>query len=118
MPHFIKTGYWDLLRKAPANYLDLELLITQSTASLTMPSDLYCVVSETGTIEINDGQTVIDLPSDFAGKRIRIFRNNLLLDYTNLGGFSDSYFTYDSILNQVTLSVAASSEEKFVITAY
>ena len=29
MPTFIKTGYWDKLSKAPKEYLNLDLLISQ-----------------------------------------------------------------------------------------
>lgn len=38
MPHFIKTGNWDLKSKAPKEYLNLDLLIEKIASGITPPS--------------------------------------------------------------------------------
>jgi len=110
MPYFIKTGYWDLLSKAPKGYLDLNLV------SGGVTDDIYSVVDGSSTFSINSGVTEILLPAGFA-KRLRIFRNNVLLDFEDQG-LGDPYFTYDATTGIVTLSVETSSQEKFVFMAY
>ena len=116
MPYFIKTGYWDLLSKAPKGFLNLDLVTGGGGG--TIPTDIWFVVNAGGDINVNDGENQIFLPSEFIGKRIRVYRNNILLDNGDMDGYSDSYFTYTVGDNSFDLSVDTVADEKFVITAY
>jgi hypothetical protein len=118
MPYFIKTGYWDLLSKAPKGFLNLDLVTGGGGGGGNIPTDIWFVVDNAGDITVDDGDTVITLPAEFVGKRIRVYRNNILLDNGDMDGFSDSYFTYTVGNTSFLLSEAAVAEEKFVITAY
>lgn len=80
------------------------------------PDDLYFVVPASGGSYINNGGNVITLPSAFSGWKVRVVRNNSPLDYGNQNG--DPYFTHDTTLNQLGLSVDAVTGEKFMIQAY
>ena len=83
----------------------------------TTPDDIYAVVDGIGPISIQDGDTVISLPATFVGQMVRVFRNNVLVDFNDMG-IGDPYFTRDLTLNTITLSVAAVTDEKFAIQAY
>ena len=81
-----------------------------------IPDDVYSIVEDGGNFIINDGDTTFTLPSAFQGWKVRVFRNNTLLDFTDMNG--DSYYTQDTETNTITLSVAAVTDEKIVIQAY
>ena len=105
--------------------LDLALVVSSSVTTKTtmsnfftaIPNDVYAVVDTAGVVTINDGDTTITLPSTFEGFRIRIFRNGTLLDFEDQGS-QDPYYTYNPSTRVITLSVAASTSEKFLIIAY
>lgn len=78
------------------------------------PDDIYTVV---GGDLILIGDTEITLPEAFVNWKIRVFRNGIILDL-DYQGLDDPYYTRDAIANTITLSVAASTDEKFVIMAY
>jgi len=90
----------------------------QELAESLFPNDIWFVVNAGGDLNVNDGDNVITLPTEFIGRRIRIYRNNILLDNGSMDGFSDSYFTYTVGDNTFELSQSTVGDEKFVITAY
>jgi hypothetical protein len=118
MPYFIKTGYWDLLSKAPKGFLNLDLVTGGGGGGGNIPTDIWFVVGSGGDINVAAGQSSISLPAEFIGKRIRVYRNNILLDNSQMNGFSDSYFTYTVGDSFFELSQDTVADEKFVITAY
>lgn len=81
------------------------------------PDDLYFVVPLSGGIYISDGGNIITLPLSFDGWKIRLFRNNTMVDYGNQGT-GDPYFTQDTNTNTLALSADAVEDEKFSVWAY
>lgn len=104
----------DLIPTVVSNVTSKSTLANLLTSS---PADIYAVVGTAGTITINNNASTITLPSNFQGYRIRVFRNGTLLDYQDQG-LGDSYYTYNTSTRVISLSVNASTSEKFVIMAY
>lgn len=64
-----------------------------------------------------EGDNTVQLPVTFKGWRIRVLRDNIPVDYTEQVA-GDPYFTRDTVNNTLWFSIAATSNNKFVIQAY
>jgi hypothetical protein len=80
------------------------------------PDDLYFVVPVSGSPYINNNENIITLPAEFKNWKVRVFRNNGLLDYgQQIPG--DPYWNWDQTQNTIGLSTDAQTFEKFLIVA-